>query len=209
MARMSDIQSARGAPTGGSLCPRRSRTSSRLADPPRILFRPGHRPRRGSARSRRRGSGGGAPPSLPLLRRAGNAGVRGGTAPRQPPQGTHGVWPQGVSWLVSHNHADSRVICTTGSRGRPGLLSAAGAEQRAGSSGGHGGPSPDAGDLASIRLASGWIALVELAVAAHAVAVAPDVDDMAAVKQPVQQRGGHDLVAEDVANGRSCRRARE
>ncbi len=27
-------------------------------------------------------------------------------------------------WLVSHNHADSRVICTTGSRGRPGLLSA-------------------------------------------------------------------------------------
>ncbi|MCY3807937.1 MAG: Rpn family recombination-promoting nuclease/putative transposase [Gemmatimonadetes bacterium] len=26
--------------------------------------------------------------------------------------------------LVSHNHADSRVICTTGSRGRPGLLSA-------------------------------------------------------------------------------------
>ena len=24
-------------------------------------------------------------------------GVRGGTAPRQPPQGTHGVWPQGVS----------------------------------------------------------------------------------------------------------------
>ena len=26
--------------------------------------------------------------------------------------------------LVSHNHADSRVICMTGSRGRPGLLSA-------------------------------------------------------------------------------------
>ncbi len=29
-----------------------------------------------------------------------------------------------VYWLVSHNHADSRLICTTGSRGRPGLLSA-------------------------------------------------------------------------------------
>ena len=26
-------------------------------------------------------------------------GVRGGTAPRQPPQGTHRVWPQGVCWL--------------------------------------------------------------------------------------------------------------
>ena len=26
-------------------------------------------------------------------------GVRGGSAPRQPPQGTHGVWPQGVTWL--------------------------------------------------------------------------------------------------------------
>ena len=31
---------------------------------------------------------------------AGFSGVRGGTAPRQPPQGTHGVWPHGVSWLV-------------------------------------------------------------------------------------------------------------
>ncbi|MCY3610657.1 MAG: hypothetical protein OXH51_03905, partial [Gemmatimonadetes bacterium] len=28
-----------------------------------------------------------------------------------------------LGMLVSHNHADSRVICTTGSRGRPGLLS--------------------------------------------------------------------------------------
>ncbi len=28
------------------------------------------------------------------------SGVRGGTAPRQPPPGTHGVWPQGVSWLT-------------------------------------------------------------------------------------------------------------
>ena len=38
-----------------------------------------------------------------------------GQAPRQPPQGTHGVWPHGVRWLVSHNHADSCVICMTGS----------------------------------------------------------------------------------------------
>ena len=39
----------------------------------------------------------GAPrrPTLPW--RAVNAGVRGGAAPRQPPQGTHGVWPHGVS----------------------------------------------------------------------------------------------------------------
>ena len=29
-----------------------------------------------------------------------------------------------VCWLVSHNHADCRLICMTGSRGRPGLLSA-------------------------------------------------------------------------------------
>ena len=30
----------------------------------------------------------------------------------------------GVRWLVSYSHADSRAICMTGSRGRPGLLSA-------------------------------------------------------------------------------------
>ena len=34
-----------------------------------------------------------------------------------------------VSWLVSHNHADSRLICMTGSRGRPGLSSARGGER--------------------------------------------------------------------------------
>ena len=52
-------------------------------------------------------------------------GVRGGAAPHQPPQGTHGVWPHGVSLLacllacllVSHNHADTRLICMTGSTG--------------------------------------------------------------------------------------------
>ena len=32
-------------------------------------------------------------------RRRRSPGVRGGTAPRQPPQGTHGVWPRGVCWL--------------------------------------------------------------------------------------------------------------
>ena len=32
----------------------------------------------------------------------------------------------------------------------------------------------------------------------HAVAVAPDVDDVAVVEQPVDERGGHDLVAEEV-----------
>ena len=34
--------------------------------------------------------------------------------------------------------------------------------------------------------------------APHPVAVAPDVDDVAAVEEPVQQRGGHDLVVEDL-----------
>ena len=41
--------------------------------------------------------------------------------------------------------------------------------------------------------------LGELGVVPHAVAVAPDVDDVAAVQQSVEQGGGHDLVAEDVA----------
>ena len=41
--------------------------------------------------------------------------------------------------------------------------------------------------------------LGELGVASHAVAVAADVDDVAAVEQPVEQRGGHDLVAEDLS----------
>ena len=37
--------------------------------------------------------------------------------------------------------------------------------------------------------------LREFGVTAHPVAVAPDVHDAAAVEKPVQQRGGHDLVA--------------
>ena len=63
--------------------------------------RPGRRPGRGYARPSppRRVARGGAPPRPPLPWRAGNAGVRGGRAPRQPPQGTHGVWPHGVRWL--------------------------------------------------------------------------------------------------------------
>ena len=35
--------------------------------------------------------------------------------------------------------------------------------------------------------------------AAPAVAVVADVDDVAAVQEPVEERGGHDLVAEDAA----------
>ena len=41
--------------------------------------------------------------------------------------------------------------------------------------------------------------LGEFGVPAHAIAVAPDVDDVAPVEEPVEQRGGHDLVAEDAA----------
>ena len=76
--------------------------SSRLAVR-RGSSRPGRLPRRGYARPwpPRRSSGVGAPRRPPLPWRAGNAGVRGGAAPRQPPLGTHGVWPHGVRWLVS------------------------------------------------------------------------------------------------------------
>ena len=35
--------------------------------------------------------------------------------------------------------------------------------------------------------------------ASHPVAVAADVDDVTAVEQPVEQRGGHYLVAQDVS----------
>ena len=88
-------QSAKDPSTGGSSSPRRSGRSSRRA------VEDSRRPKRGYARPSppRRVSRGGAPPRPPLPWRAGNAGVRGGRAPRQPPQGTHGVWPQGVRWL--------------------------------------------------------------------------------------------------------------
>ena len=39
----------------------------------------------------------------------------------------------------------------------------------------------------------------ELGVMAHPVAVAPDVNDVTVVQEPVDQRGSHDLVAEDLA----------
>ena len=41
--------------------------------------------------------------------------------------------------------------------------------------------------------------LGELGVAPHPVAVSPDVDDVAAMEQAVQERGGHHLVPEDPA----------
>ena len=44
-----------------------------------------------------------------------------------------------------------------------------------------------------------WVdGLGEFHVTPHPVAVAPDVDDVAAVQQPVQQRGRHDLVVQDL-----------
>jgi len=100
---MSNTQSARGPPTGGSSSPRRSRPSSRLAGPSTIVIMSGRavghdgggaRPATatgfggGSSRAARRSSGGPKP-----------WGSEGAQPPGQPPQGTHGVWPQGVSWL--------------------------------------------------------------------------------------------------------------
>ena len=114
-----------------------------LALLPSGLGRGAFRPRRRDGRRPSRRPGGPAPkpwqrrpsrspvtpggPSDPNRERCRSGvvpGVRGGAALRQSPQGTHGVWPQGVSWLVSHNHADPCLICMTGSRGRPGLWSA-------------------------------------------------------------------------------------
>ena len=124
-------QSGRGPTHGRILKPAPVTTKLPAGGPSRITSAgpsatKGHR----SAAATETGFGVGAPRRPPLPWRAGNAGVRGGAAPRQPPQGTHGVWPHGVSWLVSHNHADSRLICMTGLRGRPGLLSARVADHR-------------------------------------------------------------------------------
>ncbi len=41
--------------------------------------------------------------------------------------------------------------------------------------------------------------LGEVGVMTHAVAVAADVDDMAVMQQPVDERSGHDLVTQDLA----------
>ena len=62
------------------------------------------------------GSGGGAPRRPPLRQRGGKLGVRGGAAPRQPPHGTHGVWPQGVSWLDHNNSGRSQPRRTPANR---------------------------------------------------------------------------------------------
>ena len=103
-------ESAKAPRSGGSSSLRAGHgQSSRLAVR-RGSSRPGRLPRRGYARPwpPRRSSGVGAPRRPPLPRRAGNAGVRGGAAPRQPPQGTHGVWPHGVRWLVCKSPGPTR-----------------------------------------------------------------------------------------------------
>ena len=52
----------------------------------------------------------------------------------------------------------------------------------------------------AVRPGGGWVdGPRELGTAAHAVAVAPDVDHVAAVEQPVEERGGHDLVVQDLS----------
>ena len=69
-------------------------------------------------------NGGAVPEAVPALRRVDTgAETRGVSGERSLPLPARRV-QHGVGWLVSHNHADSRVICMTGSRGRPGLLSA-------------------------------------------------------------------------------------
>ena len=54
------------------------------------------------------------------------------------------------------------------------------------------------GALGGQGLGGRWVdRLGELGVAPHPVAVAADVDDVAAVEKTVQQGGGHDLVVQD------------
>ena len=76
-------------PKGGSQALAGPRRSSRLAGPSRI---------NSAGSSATTGQRSAAAPATGR-----KPGVRGGTAPRQPPQGTHGVWPQGVSWLTATN----------------------------------------------------------------------------------------------------------
>ena len=107
---MAGTQSAKDPPTGRSSSPRRSRPRFRLAVH-RGPRRRGRRPRRGSARPwpPRRGSRVGAPrPSAPVAGR--KRGVRGGAAPRQPPQGTHGVWLHGVSGATRAGQPQNRDV---------------------------------------------------------------------------------------------------
>ncbi|WP_420615801.1 hypothetical protein [Candidatus Palauibacter sp.] len=51
----------------------------------------------------------------------GGAKCRGSEGGGQHPFASRDFEP-GVGWLVSHSHADSRLICMTGSRERPGLI---------------------------------------------------------------------------------------
>ena len=61
-------------------------------------------------------------------------------------------------------------------------------------------PPPVFGMLCGDGAGGSWVdGFGEFGVALHPVAVAPSVDDVAAVEQPVQQRGGHDLVVQDLA----------
>ncbi len=90
-------------------------------------------------------------------------GQRGRSPPPAPPGDTRSVATEGklACLLVSHNHADPCLICTTGSRGRPGLLSSRRGERsepRRSSVGGgmaasDGGPSmyPEAGAAIEFR----------------------------------------------------------
>ena len=82
-------------------------------------------------------------------------------------------------------------------RGLPqGAGGATRAEQRAGSASIMTGSLPT---RARRRLSAsrGTDGVEELGASAHAVAVAPDVHDVASVKEPVEKRGGHDVVAVD------------
>ena len=115
-------------------CRVRSRSTSACGDGPRMrpADRPAHQIRQRQARRARLGV------PLGTLRLAGanlhpngastahgaplsGSGVRGGTAPRQPPQGTHGVWPQGVCWL---NHETGVLARPWGPRLRPSAATA-------------------------------------------------------------------------------------
>ncbi len=68
---------------------------------------------------------------------------------------------------------------------------------REGGAGAFGGHEVEARGGETVAGRAGVDGLGEIGVSAHAVAVSADVDDVAAVQEPVEQRGGHDPVAED------------
>ncbi len=86
-----------------------ARPSSRLAGSARIALA-GSPPTKGKRPGAAPATGfGGWSIPAPAAPAAGRKpGVRGGAAPRQPPQGTHEVWPQGVSWLDHTNSSPSQ-----------------------------------------------------------------------------------------------------